>query len=329
MDLQKILDSMDAAELDSLLILKPENITYVAGYKPSSASAIIITEDAALYTSQMDMEDASNNSKIPLVEFKSLDKIKDQLRGRVGIEKSMPVSVYKKVCGGHELKITEIIESSRITKSPDEIKNIQKAIEIAENSLLNVEFQTTESEVAAQLEYNMKSNGSIKPAFDTIVASGKRSSMPHATISPNNLETPVVIDWGAVYNNYCSDITRTLIESEKESEIFNIVLEAQKEAIKVIKPGIKASYVDKVARRVIEEYGYGDNFIHSTGHGFGLEIHENPTISKNSEFRLEEGMVITVEPGIYIQGQFGVRIEDDVLVKSRGKVLTGIKKSIN
>ncbi len=329
MDLQKILDSMDAAELDSLLILKQENITYVAGYRPSSVSAVIINEDATLYTSKMDMEDASNNSKIPLVEFISLDEIKDQLKGRVGIEKSMPISVYKKVCEGHELKLTEIIESSRITKSPDEIKNIQKAIEIAENSLLNVEFQTTESEVAAQLEYNMKSNGSIKPAFDTIVASGKRSSMPHATISPNNLETPVVIDWGAVYNNYCSDITRTLIESEKESEIFNIVLEAQKEAIKVIKPGIKASYVDKVARRVIEEYGYGDNFIHSTGHGFGLEIHENPTISKNSEFKLDEGMVITVEPGIYIQDQFGVRIEDDVLVKSRGKVLTGIKKPIN
>lgn len=329
MDLQKILESMDVAEVDSLLILKPENISYVAGYMPSSASVVIVTDEATLYTTRMDMEDASNNSKIPMGEFESMDKIKDHLKGRVGIEKSMPISIYKKISQGRELKITDIVEASRIIKSPDEIGNIQRAIDIAEKSFLNLEFQGTESEVAAQLEYNLKSNGSTKPAFDTIVASGKRSSRPHATISTNNLEFPVVIDWGAVYNNYCSDISRTLIEGEKQAEIFNIVLEAQQEAIKVIKPGIKASYVDKVARRVIEEYGYGDNFIHSTGHGLGLEVHENPTLSKKSEFKLEKGMVITVEPGIYIKDQFGVRIEDDVLVKKGAEVLSRIKKSIN
>lgn len=329
MDLKKILDSMDAAEVDSLLILKPENITYLAGYRPSSASVVIVTDEATLYTTKMDMEDASMNSKIPLGEFESTDKIKDHLKGRVGIEKSMPVSLYKKFKDGCELKITEIVESARIIKSPDEIENIGRAIDIAEKSLLDLEFQGTESEVAAQLEYNMKSNGSTKPAFDTIVASGERSSLPHATISTSKLESPLVIDWGAVYNNYCSDLTRTLVKGEKEMEIFNIVLEAQQEAIKVIKPGIKASYVDKVARRVIEEYGYGDNFIHSTGHGLGLEVHENPTLSKKGEFKLEKGMVITVEPGIYIKGQFGVRIEDDVLVGNRAQVLSSIKKSIN
>jgi Xaa-Pro dipeptidase len=120
-----------------------------------------------------------------------------------------------------------------------------------------------------------------------------------------------------------------LIEGEKQAEIFNIVLEAQLEAIKAIKPGIKASHVDDVARSVIEEYGYGDNFIHSTGHGLGLEVHENPTLAKKSEFILEKDMVVTVEPGIYIKDQFGVRIEDDILVKNRGKVLSSIKKSIN
>lgn len=329
MDLKKILDAMGTAELDSLLLLKPENITYLSGYRPTSVSFIIINEEATLYSSKMDMEAASKNSNIPLVEFESIDKLKEDLRGRVGIEKSMPVSIYKKICEGRELEVTEIIESARIIKSPDEVKNIKKAIEIAETSLLSMEFQGTESEVAAQLEFNLKSNGSIKPAFDTIVASGKRSSLPHATITTSNLESPVVIDWGAVYNNYCSDLTRTLIEGEKQAEIFNIVLEAQQEAIKVIKPGVKASHVDEVARGVIEEYGFGDNFIHSTGHGLGLEVHENPTLAKKSEFILEKGMVITVEPGIYINDQFGVRIEDDVLVKNKGEVLSGIKKTIN
>ncbi len=172
----------------------------------------------------------------------------------------------------------------------------------------------------------MKMEGSIKPAFDTIVASGVRSSLPHSTVTSNNLEFPVVIDWGAVYNNYCSDTTRTIVKNEKQSEIFEIVLEAQKEAIKVIKPGIKASYVDKVARKVIEDYGYGDNFIHSTGHGLGLEVHEKPFISQNDEIKLQEGMVITVEPGIYIKDEFGVRIEDVVFIKKRAVLLNKIRK---
>ena len=329
MNLESIIDRMHQEEIDSLLILKPENITYLSGYKPSSTSFIIVKEDAVLYTSKMDIENAASKSHIPLDEFKSFDEIKKELNGAVGIEKSMPVAVYKKICNNHKTVLTEMIESSRMIKSPDEIRNIQKSIEIAENSLLKLDFLGTESQVAANLEYNMKFNGSLKPAFDTIIASGKRSSLPHATISTSKLETPVVIDWGAVYNNYCSDITRTLIESEKESEIFNIVMDAQKEAIKVIKPGIKASYVDKVARNVIEESGYGENFIHSTGHGLGLEVHENPAISENSQFKLEKGMVITVEPGIYIKDKFGIRIEDDIQVKNRGKVLTSIKKVLN
>lgn len=329
MDLNNILNTVHEKELDSLLILKPENIFYLSGHKPSSFSILLIKDDVTLYTSKMDMEEALNNSNIPVNEFKSFDEFKKDLNGRVGIEKSMPISIYKKFCDDQEMQITDIIESFRMIKSPDEIRNIQKAIEIAEDSLLNIDYHGTENKFAADLEYNMKFNGSTKPAFDTIVASGKRSSIPHATISSNTLESPIVVDWGAVYNNYCSDITRTFIESEQESEIFDIVQAAQKEAIKVIKPGIKASYVDKVARKVIEEYGYGDDFIHSTGHGFGLEIHENPTISKNSDFKLEKGMIITVEPGIYIKDKFGIRIEDDVLIKKRGKVLTKINKSIN
>jgi Xaa-Pro aminopeptidase len=213
---------------------------------------LVLKDDPVLFTSKMEMDDALNQSKIQVEELKSLKEVKKMLRGTVGIENSLPVSTYKKICNDFETKLTDVVEFSRIIKSNYEVNCIKKAIKIAETSLMNIEISGTENNVAAELEFNMKLEGSIKPAFDTIIASGIRSSLPHATVSPNNVEYPVVIDWGAVYNNYCSDTTRTMVESEKQAEIFEIVLEAQKEAIKVIKPGIKASYVDKVARKVIE-----------------------------------------------------------------------------
>jgi Xaa-Pro dipeptidase len=175
----------------------------------------------------------------------------------------------------------------------------------------------------------MRTAGSIRPAFETIVASGPRSSLPHATTTSQNLETPVVMDWGALYQNYSSDITRTLVQGEKEEEIFGIVLEAQKKAIDAIKPGIKASYVDKVARGVIEDYGYGDCFTHSTGHGVGLEVHERPFLSSRDELKLGKNMIVTLEPGIYLKNEFGVRIEDMLLIKNRAKVLTNIPHKIS
>jgi Xaa-Pro dipeptidase len=328
MVVKNIIDTLHHLEIDTLLVLKTENIAYLSGFKPSSTSIIVIKDDAVLYTSKLDMEDAEDRSNIQVAEFKSLDKTLTNLKGIVGIENSMPVSIYKKIVNNHETKLTDVLESSRMIKSGSEVRYIEKSIEIAEKSMMNIEISGTENEVAADLEYHLKFNGSTGPAFDTIVASGTRSSIPHATISTNDLESPVVIDWGAVHHNYRSDITRTLIESEKQYEIFSIVMEAQKEAIKVIKPGIKASYVDQVARKVIADYGYADNFIHSTGHGLGLEVHENPTLSINSQFKLLEGMVITVEPGIYIKDKFGIRIEDDILIKNRAKVLTKIKKDI-
>ncbi|HTX61614.1 MAG TPA: aminopeptidase P family protein [Methanobacterium sp.] len=329
MDFQKISNSMQQEELDTLLIFKPENVTYLSGFRPSSLSMVVVNDDVTLYASKMELEDAEIHSKIAVKEFESFEEIKKNLKGKVGIEKSLPLYVYKKLCKNLKISLTEIVEYHRMIKNTTEIKNIKKSIEIAEKSLSEIDLTKTEFEVAAELEYNMKFNGSLRPAFETIVASGKRSSIPHATISSNTLETPVVIDWGAVHNNYCSDITRTMVKSEKEMEIFNIVLEAQQKAIKVIKPGIKASYVDKVARKVIEEYGYGDNFTHSTGHGLGLEVHENPTLSVKSDFKLKKGMVVTVEPGIYIKDQFGIRIEDDILIKNRAKVLTCMKKLID
>jgi Xaa-Pro dipeptidase len=329
----KITDEMQKESIDTLLILNPNNINYLAGFRPSAASILIVKDEPVLFTNQMDMEDALLNSKIPVEEFKSMKELKGSLTGTIGLESSMNIQTFERLKkdASFETKITDIVERMRSIKTNDELKNIEKALEIAENAFKSAEFDSnkTENEIAAEIEYNMRLNGSQKASFDTIVASGKRSSLPHADVSDNTIEMPIVIDWGALYNNYCSDTTRTIIETERHEEIFDIVLEAQKSAIAAIKPGVKACEVDKAARDVIEEYGYGESFIHSTGHSVGLEIHENPSLSKRDETTIEKGMVITVEPGIYLKDDFGVRIEDMIHVTNKGRVLNKLDKKIN
>jgi Xaa-Pro aminopeptidase len=328
----KIVDEMHKENIDSLLILNPNNIHYIAGFRPSASSILIVKDEPVLYTNQMDMEDALLNSKIRVEELK-FKEIKKTLNGTIGLESSMTIGTFERLKkdASFETKITDIVERLRSIKTNDELKNIEKALEIAEKAFKSTEFDDnkTENEIAAEIEYNMRLNGSQKASFDTIVASGKRSSLPHADVSMNKLERPIVIDWGALYNNYCSDTTRTIIETERHEEIFGIVLEAQKSAIATIKPGVKACEVDKAARDVIEEYGYGESFIHSTGHSVGLDIHENPSLSKRDETTIEKGMVITVEPGIYLKDGFGVRIEDMIYVTNKGRVLNKLEKKVN
>lgn len=329
----KIIDQMQKENINTLLILNPNNINYLAGFMPSAASILMVKDEPVLLTNQMDMEDALLNSKIPVEELKPLKELKESLNGIIGLESSMNIQTFEKLKkdAPFETKITDIVERMRSVKTNEELKNIEKALEIAENAFKSTEFDDgkTENEIGAEIEYNMRLNGAKKASFDTIVASGKRSSLPHADVSMNKLERPIVIDWGALYNNYCSDTTRTIIETERHEEIFDIVLEAQKSAIAAIKPGVKACEVDKAARDVITEYGYGESFIHSTGHSVGLEVHESPSLSKRDETVIEKGMVITVEPGIYLKDDFGVRIEDMVYVTNKGRVLNKIDAKIN
>jgi len=328
----KIVDKMQEEGIDTFLILNPHNITYLAGFKPTSSSVLLIKDEPVLFTSKMDLEDAKLNSKIGAEEFKSLDEIKELMEGRVGIEGSMKIETFEKLKkkSAFDFKITKIVEEMRQIKTNGELKNIIKALRIAEKSLKQDEFnKKSENNVAAEIEYNIRLNGSNNAAFDTIVASGTRSSLPHANPTFKAIEMPVVIDWGAKYSNYCSDTTRTIIETEKQKEIFDIVFEAQKSAVDAIKPGIKASYIDKVARNVIGKYGYFDAFIHSTGHGIGLEVHEAPSLSKRETIKLQKGMVITIEPGIYLENEFGVRIENMIHITNKGNVLNRIKTKIS
>ncbi len=327
--LKQVIESMHQKNINCMVVLKPENIRYLTGFRPSSSSILILKDNPILLASKIDHEDASGSSMVNLEVYKEFDDVKKLLNGKIGIEKSMTVETYKKLSEGFDVETTDIVEISRSVKSNWEVENIEKALQIAEKSFMELEFTGTEVELAAQLEYNMRINGSERASFESIMASGARTSLPHGTPSLNKVESPILVDWGAVYNNYSSDTTRTIIETERQEEIFNIVRDAQKTAIKSIKPGVRSCDIDTAARDVITEYGYGDAFIHSTGHGVGLEIHEKPNLSKNDEVKLEKGMVITVEPGIYLEGEFGVRIEDMVLVKNQATILNKNKTKIS
>ena len=187
----------------------------------------------------------------------------------------------------------------------------------------------TEKEVAFDLVRHMIENGALKESFDTIVTSGPDSSLPHAIPQDKKLSQPILIDWGAIFEGYCSDNTRTMVHTEFQHEIWDIVAEAHDKAIKAIKPGLKCCDIDKVARDVISDYGYGDKFIHSTGHSLGLDIHETPGFSLRDETTIEEGMVITVEPGIYLEGEFGVRLEDTVAISRKASVIGDLPLKID
>ena len=210
-----------------------------------------------------------------------------------------------------------------------------KAIKIADSVLaaLDIKEGQSEKEVARNIRRLLKQFGA-KPAFRIIIASGKRSARPHGFATTKKIRRAdlVVIDFGALYNGFCSDITRTVIigkPSAKQKKIYRIVDQASKRAIKCVKDGVPCCEVDKAARDYIEKKGYGKYFIHSTGHGIKKKVHEAPKISKKNRRRLKQGMVITIEPGIYIKGWGGVRIEDMLLVTKRGfKVLTKARKQL-
>jgi len=248
--------------------------------------------------------------------------------------------------GGFELHESgNLIENMRKIKDDTEIENIIKAQNITDKAfdyilkVINSDLKTIkETDIAAELEYFMKKSGAEKASFDIIAVSGKKSSYPHGKPEPKKLSKGfLVMDFGAVYNGYCSDMTRTVCigkPSKKMLEVYDIVKSAQIAALEAVKAGIEGVNIDKIARGIIKSAGYDKNFGHGLGHSLGLEIHENPSIpfSENSEAEqakmiLEENTVITIEPGIYIENEFGVRIEDLVVIKKGGCLnLTKSKK---
>lgn len=235
------------------------------------------------------------------------------------------------------------LDPLRQIKTPNEIALIRAACRISDAAARHIQRfiqpGMREREVAAELEWFMRQQGADKPAFDTIVASGPRGALPHGKASDKVIEAGemVTLDFGAQHRGYCSDITRTFLvagqsqslESHPLYAVYQTVLEAQLAAIRAIRPGIPCHQVDSVARSAIERAGYGPQFGHNTGHAIGIDVHENPRFSPTDATLLQPGMLLTVEPGIYLEGRGGVRIEDVVLVTDTGaEVLYAMDKTL-
>ncbi len=233
----------------------------------------------------------------------------------------------KELCPEHSVFVSNsFIQALRSVKDKTEIALMRKAAELTSVGM-KVAAETIrpgvkEYEVAAEIEYAMRKHGSGGTAFETIVASGSNSVFPHGGCSSRKIRKDdlVVVDIGATCEHYCSDMTRTFVAgkpTEKQLKIYNIVKDAQEAAYKLIKEGAAASVIDGAARKIISEAGYGEHFVHRLGHGVGLEVHESPTLGQYSQDVLVAGNVVTVEPGIYVLGFGGIRIEDTVLVKPK------------
>lgn len=331
----------------SILITKPSNIFYITGVMADSTFILIEGNDIKIITNFIYFDHIKENLKEncpdgKLIMFSGADLYDHFSKRRKYYFEAghMTYSMFEKfkdrsislLPGG------EMIEKVRSCKSEDEIDKIRKAVKITDKTFRDVikfiKPGKTEKEVSDFIESCQKKYGASKNSFDTIAAFGENASLPHAVVSDTVIKKGKMLkmDYGARYQDYCSDMTRTVFVGKADKrfkEIYGIVLSAQLKAIDAIKPGVKAADIDKVARDYISKKGFGDRFGHSLGHGLGIDVHENPAVSSRSDKKLEEGNVITVEPGIYIPGWGGIRIEDDVVVRKDGpEILTASTKKI-
>lgn len=328
MHIKNILNDMEKDNIQAYLLTQFTNVEYISNYKPTSFAFCVIKENPIIYASQMDMEIANRDSSIEVKQYEKFETMIEELKKEgirnLAIEPSLVYSNYEKFKDDFKIESKNYVDKQRMIKSSSEIENIKKATQIAQTAFKELDVanrKETEDVLAFDLVRLMIENGASCESFDTILVSGSNTSLPHAIPQSKTLETPILVDWGAKYNGYCSDNTRTIVYNEKEQEIFDIVRESHDKAIKAIKPGLKCCEIDKVSRDIIKEYGYGDKFIHSTGHSLGLDIHETPTFNARDDTIIEKGMVITVEPGIYLEGEFGVRLEDTVAIGNNAKII--------
>ncbi len=328
----------------ALLVTGLPNIRYLTGFSGSNGCLLVTPENATLFTDgRYEIQAAQQTQGIEILVSTSniLELVVDQVRRRrlrrLGFERNrMPFQTYEflhgKLRGRRLLPLDGLVERQRMVKSALEIERIRRAVELNSRAFDaacgKLRAGWTETRFAAEIEYQMRLLGASKPAFDTIVASGARSALPHANPQRIPLERNalIVVDQGAILDDYVSDMTRMACLgrlSNQQRFLFQAVREAELAAIETVKAGVKARSVDGKARQVLKRFKLDKAFSHSTGHGVGLEIHEQPRIGPREDLRLASGMVITIEPGAYIEGVGGVRIEDVVVVTPSGcEVLT-------
>ncbi|HEY2459288.1 MAG TPA: Xaa-Pro peptidase family protein [Candidatus Acidoferrum sp.] len=342
---------MDGANLDCLLVTHPANWYYLTGFTGESGSLVVSRGRATLVTdgrfTAQAKEETSGVRIVPQKENLAQEVGKVLRAGRakaVGFDQSQVTvgqfSLFKKAAGPRMRWVATAgqVEALRERKEAAELAEMRSAAilagEVLEGALALLKPGVRELEVAAEIEYQMRKRGASGPAFETIVAFGERAAHPHARPTGRRLGKNefVVLDLGAILAHYCSDITRTVFvgrASGRYRRWYKAVLEAQCAAIAAVKVGVTCGEVDAAARQVLAGYGLAEQFVHSTGHGLGLEVHEDPRIARGQKRKLLAGNAVTIEPGIYVPGVGGIRIEDDVVVhEDRTEVLTRIPRDL-
>lgn len=352
MRLTHLRELMTEQDLEGLLVTQPENRRYASGFTGSAGVLVVTADRQAIATDSRYYEqvraECPNWELIQVgydFEASLLDVLRDFGLGgrRVGFEAGH-VSVdqlhrWEQVLKGHLrlINTVNLVEGMRMTKSEEELQAIRRAVALADEALAHVcdwmQPGMTERQVAWELESTMRAGEATRVSFEVVVSSGPNGALPHLRPGQRVIQAgePVVMDLGCVVDGYCSDVTRTVCLGEpKDSrylEIWNLVLKAQEKAEAGLKAGITGVDGDKLARDVVVEAGYGDYFGHGLGHGVGLAIHEDPKLSFRYPARIPAGAVLTVEPGIYVPGWGGVRIEDMVVVREDAvELLTGAAK---
>jgi Xaa-Pro aminopeptidase len=337
---------------DALLIVNPIDILYLTGFVGDDSWAVVTAAGrkvTVISDSRFEEQIAREAPQVRLVlrEQKMTQALAETVKllkvGRLAVQETyVSMAIFNaigKALGKRNIKAWDDgLFEQRAIKTEDEVDAIERAGRIQQKAfreLLDfIKPGMKETEAAAFLEYRIRSLGADGVSFRSIVAADANAALPHAIPGPSKMKKGgiVLIDWGAKVDGYCSDMTRVIGFGKmkpKLRDIYQIVLDAQQAGIEAIKPGVTGKDVDAAARKIIEEAGYGKQFGHGLGHGLGLDIHEQPRLSKQAEEPLEPGHVVTVEPGIYLPGVGGVRIEDDVLVTETGhRVLTDLPKSL-
>jgi Xaa-Pro aminopeptidase len=353
---KNVRDALKELKLDGLLLTHPPDLAYLTNFTGEDSVGLITDKDFHLVTDFRYQEQAEQEAgwlKRTLREGKMSEAVAKLLAelnlGRVGFEANFTTfgqvhaidKAVKEIEGAAPLELVpleDVMATIRKVKDDNELDLIRKSVGVAEEAFEAIRSEITEGQaenyLAGLLVLELRSRGASNSSFPVIVAAGANSSLPHYRPGEALIQRdqPLLIDWGALYKGYCSDLTRTLMigrVSNRMKQIYKTVLEAQQAAIKFLRPGVTTRQADQVARDVIDHAGFAKEFGHGLGHGIGRDIHEQPSMRKiGGEEELRPGMVVTVEPGIYLAGEGGVRIEDDVLITHSGcEVLSSLDRS--
>ena len=346
--------AMGDAEVEALLVTNLPDVRYLCGFTGSNAALVVTANKAVFFTDGRYTTQAKEETEgvrvviSPKSALRDACELLDTSAKRASFDPEhvtvAQLAQMRSVIGGKKRRgffsplERPLIAELRMVKDADELKLMAKAADLGNRVfqavLPHIRSGATEVEVAAGLEFFARSMGAEGMSFDTIVASGPRSALPHGHASRQKLPRNgfVTLDFGVILNGYCSDMTRTVCLGKPgplERQAYDAVLRAQEAAVDAVRPGVTCGEVDEAARSILRKEGLGRYFTHSTGHGVGLEIHEQPRVAAEQTLELKPGMVITIEPGVYLAGKFGIRIEDMIAVTDRGnKVLTPVQKTL-